>query len=246
MQKTIDITTTQNVTIEYELATLRERLLAWVLDFLLVCFGAFILMQLVQALFGQMGEVALTLIMIVFTVGFFLYFIFFEIWNAGQTPGKKVLGIKVVRLDGKEPEWGDVVLRAILYLMDAFLSLGVLGSVLIKTSPKAQRMGDMAANTTIIKLLSTQYQYRLEDILNISSLQNYTPVYPQVRVLTEQDLIFIKTVLTRHGQYPNQAHEEVIIDLVTHLMPLLGLDRTPANRIDFLKTLLRDYVVLTR
>jgi hypothetical protein len=75
MQKTIDITTTQNVTIEYELATLRERLLAWVLDFLLVCFGAFILMQLVQALFGQMGEVALTLIMIVFTVGFFLYFI---------------------------------------------------------------------------------------------------------------------------------------------------------------------------
>jgi hypothetical protein len=107
-------------------------------------------------------------------------------------------------------------------------------------------MGDMAANTTIIKLLSTQYQYRLEDILNISSLQNYTPVYPQVRVLTEQDLIFIKTVLTRHGQYPNQAHEEVIIDLVTHLMPLLGLDRTPANRIDFLKTLLRDYVVLTR
>jgi uncharacterized RDD family membrane protein YckC len=246
MQKTIDITTTQNVTIEYELAPLRERLLAWGLDLLLIAFACFIIAQVAQVIFGALGESGGILLAIVLSAGFFLYFIFFEIWNAGQTPGKKALGIKVVRLDGKDPEWGDVVLRSILYILDALLSLGVLGSLLIKTSPKAQRMGDMAANTTIIKLLSTQYQYRLEDILNISSLQNYTPLYPQVRVLTEEDMIFIKTVLTRVARYPNAAHEAVVIDLVSHLMPLLGLEKTPANRLDFLKTVLRDYVVLTR
>jgi hypothetical protein len=67
-----------------------------------------------------------------------------------------------------------------------------------------------------------------------------------VRNLSEKDMIFIKTVLTRLQQNPNQAHEEVMEDLVTHLMPLLDVEKRPADRKEFLKTLLRDYIVLTR
>jgi hypothetical protein len=179
-------------------------------------------------------------------LAYFLYNIFMEILNSGQTLGKMGMNIRVVRLDGKDPEWSDVVLRSILQLVDSLFCFGIIGILLIKTTPKCQRLGDMAANTTVIKIQQTSWRFRLEDILNISTLQNYNPTYPQVRNLSERDMIFVKNVLARHQRYPNRAHEEVVEDLVTHLMPLLDIRERPLNRLEFLKTLLKDYIVLTR
>jgi uncharacterized RDD family membrane protein YckC len=246
--KSIEITTTQNVTIEYELARLRERGLAWFMDLMLVLLGYFIVLALVRVVLGSllMGDISDMVLVLLPFLGYFLYNIFFEIWNIGQTPGKAALGIKVVRLDGKDPEWSDVVLRAVLHLVDSLFSFSVIGAVLIKTTAKSQRLGDLAANTTVIKIKGNGYQFRLGDILGISTLDNYQPTYPQVRDLSEQDMIFIKNVLSRLQRYPNQAHQEVVEDLVTHLLPLLRLDQRPLNRVEFLRTLLRDYIVLTR
>lgn len=249
MQKTIEITTTQNVTIEYELARLRERGLAWLLDLTIVLIGYFVLLQVIRILFQDnfWRENGWVMVVVLFPfLGYFLYNILFEIWNIGQTPGKIAMGIKVVRLDGKDPEWSDVVLRAVLHLVDSLFSFAVIGAVMIKTTDKSQRLGDMAANTTVIKIEGAQYHFRLQDILSISTLENYEPVYPQVRKLSERDMIFIKMALTRLQRYPNQAHEDVVEDLVTHLMPILEINKRPLNRVDFLKTLIRDYIVLTR
>lgn len=245
MQKTIEITTTQNVTIEYELALLRERVLAWLLDIVLVGLGYILLFVLLLQFFVSNADPTIFFLLLPILC-YFLYNIFFEIWNVGQTPGKKAMNIKVARLDGKDPEWSDVVLRALLQLVDWMFSAGVVGALLIKTTAKSQRFGDMAANTTVIKLYGSRFMFRLEDILNISSLERYQPVFPQVRNLSEKDMIFIKKVLNRYQQFPNAAHDEVVDALVLHLLPLIGLEKRPANDIEFLKTLLRDYIVLTR
>lgn len=246
MSKTIEIRTTQNVTIEYELAGLRERVLAWLLDTAIVLFGYYLFVVFIMLLFGGLGNWWGVFWGLMSFLVYFLYHILFEILRRGQSPGKIALGIKVVRLDGKDPEWSDVTLRALLQLVDSVFSLGLIGGLLIKTTSKAQRLGDMAANTTLIKLISANQTFRLVDILNISSLQNYQPVHIQVRNLSEHDMIFVKTVLTRLNTYPNQAHEELVEDLVTKLMPLLGVEKRPPNRVEFLKTLLKDYIVLTR
>ncbi|GAB4491421.1 MAG: hypothetical protein OHK0019_11620 [Saprospiraceae bacterium] len=245
MSKTIEITTTQNVTIEYELAPLRERMLAWLLDLIIVVLGYILAYQFLSLFFGGISDGAIVFFLLPLLL-YFLYNIFFEIWNGGQSPGKMVMNTKVVRLDGKDPEWSDVMLRSLLQLVDSLFSAGVVGVLLIKTTGKSQRFGDMAANTTVIRLYNSHLAYRLEDILSISSLESYQPVFPQVRQLSERDMIFIKNVLGRRQKYPNRAHEEVLEDLVTHLMPLLGIEQRPANRLEFLKTLLRDYIVLTR
>jgi uncharacterized RDD family membrane protein YckC len=248
MQNSIEITTTQNVTIEYELAPLRERMLGWVLDLAIVLFVFFALIILFRSVAGPdlLGDMTWIVLWGSLPWFYFLYNIFFEIWNFGQTPGKKAMNMKVVRLDGQDPEWSDVILRSLLHLVDTIFSAGVIGALLIKTTPKAQRLGDMAANTTVIKVYNTRFNFRLEDILSISSLQNYQPVFPQVRHLAERDMIFIKNVLSRYQQYPNNAHHEVVENLVTHLMPILQLQQRPNDRVEFLKTLLRDYIVLTR
>jgi uncharacterized RDD family membrane protein YckC len=259
MNKTIEITTTQNVTIEHELAPLRERAMAWLADMMILIFGHVIVGFVIYWIFMALPEglqdfivqivefFGLESVFVIYPfAAFFLYHILFEIWNRGQTPGKMAMKIKVVRLDGKDPEWSDVVLRALLQMVDTLFSAGVVGALLVKTTGKSQRFGDMAANTTVIRLFGSRFAFRLEDILNISSLGNYQPLFPQVRDLTEHDMIFIKNVLIRRQFYPNQAHEEVVENLVTHLMPLLGIVQRPADRVEFLKTLLRDYIVLTR
>ncbi len=249
MQKTIEIRTTQNVTIEYELAGLRERALAFMLDAFLLMAAYFVLFTILTIVFStgwlEDGGWVRVFVFLPFLL-FFLYNILFEITNGGQTIGKRAMGIKVVRLDGKDPEWGDVVLRALLQLVDSVFSSGVVGALLVKTTPKSQRLGDMAANTTVIKIGNTRFQFTLHDILSISSLDNYQPQFPQVRNLAERDMIFIKNTISRYQQYPNDAHHNVVEDLVTHLMPILDIDKRPLNRIEFLKTLLRDYIVLTR
>jgi len=247
--KSIEITTTQNVTIEYEHASLRERILAYLLDSLIISMGYYIFILLLQAIFGRglfRGVSEFAIVWMSPIAVFFLYHILFEIWNGGQTPGKKALNIKVVRLDGKDPEWGDVVLRAIMHLVDSLASAGIIGLMLIKTTGKGQRLGDMAANTTVIRLFASRFLFRLEDILSISSLDTYTPVYPQVRSLSERDMIFIKNTLTRYQNFPNNAHYNVVVDLSSRVAPLLHLEHSPEDRVGFLKTLLRDYIVLTR
>jgi uncharacterized RDD family membrane protein YckC len=248
MAKTVEITTTQNVTIEYELAALRERIGAWLLDALAVGAGYFVLFVLVVAAVGTRnlddgwGRF--------FTLApfflFFFYHILLEILNNGQTLGKRAMAIKVVRLDGKDPTWSDVVLRTLLQVADVLSSSGFVAALLIKTTPKSQRLGDMAAHTTVIKLQGAAGRFSLRDILNIASLDNYQPVYPQVRILSERDMIFIKSALARYAEHPNNAHGEVIDQLVERLMPVVGVEKWPSNNIEFLRTLLRDYIVLTR
>lgn len=248
MRNTIEITTTQNVTIEYELASLRERMLAFFLDFLILGFGIFLIFMVLRFLSGGAfmdGMMAVFFFILPFFI-FLLYHVLFEILNAGQSPGKMALKLQVVRLDGKELEWSDVLLRALMQLVDSIFSSGVIAALLIRTTEKRQRLGDMAANTTVIQLFSSRFSFRLEDILNISSIDNYQPVYSQVRVLNESDMLFIKMLLVRLQHYPNLAHQQLVEDLVTHLMPILKIDKRPTDRIAFLKTLLRDYIVLTR
>lgn len=246
MNQSIEIKTTQNVTIEYELAGLQERAFAWALDLVLVTIIYYIFIAAISILWPQMGQwwgLFFGLMAIMF---YFLYNVLFELTRRGQTLGKMALGIKVVRLDGKDPEWSDALLRTLLQFVDTFFSLGFVGGLLIKTTTKAQRLGDMAANTTLIKIKNASLSFRLSEILNISTLQNYQPLYPQVRQLSESDLIFVKNALTRYQQYRNDAHFQVLQDLVTKLTTLLDIPVRPPDAVNFLKTLLKDYIVLTR
>jgi len=100
--KTIDIRTTQNVTIEYELATLRERILAFFIDFVIVYVSFSILFFVLKAgftdVFLGIDNYALTAVVL---FSFFVFYqLFSEIIADGQSWGKKAVGIKVVRLDG--------------------------------------------------------------------------------------------------------------------------------------------------
>jgi len=245
---TIDITTTQNVTIEYELAGPQDRFLAFFIDAVIV--GAFfilIFLVLLEALMNDIGEGGMMGHFVSFLplTSFVLYHLLSEILGNGQSWGKKAAGIKVVRLDGEEPGWSDYLLRAVFHVVDTFLSLCVLAGILINSSAKKQRLGDMTANTVVIKTKFNK-RFQLADILKINSIDEYEPTYLEVRKLREQDLLLIKSAIQRYHSHRNPAHIELIDKLVKHLVMVLDLDETPTKKIEFLQTLIRDYIVLTR
>ena len=245
--KTIDIRTTQNVTIEYALANLLERFLSFFLDLIIVA-GIYLVLFLLFA--KALGEVLASLpvsfyfFLIPFGL-FVLYYFLTELLLHGQTLGKRVTGLKVVRIDGQEPGLSDYLLRAIFHMPDTLISGGVLAALFISSTPRRQRLGDLAAHTTVIKARPTR-SFRLEDILRISSLDDYEPRYPNVRQLAEADMLLIKTTLNRYEHYPNAAHRAAIEELVAVIGERAGLHPDRQNKVDFLKTLIRDYIVLTR
>ena len=247
--RTIEIRTTQNVTIEYELAALRDRFFSYFIDWLII--GSFYLF-LSLILSFTIGDYIYSSGMGANLVGYFLplgLFIFYqlisEVLGNGQSWGKKAMGIKVVRLDGKEPTLSDFLLRAVFHMVDTVLSFGIVAALLISSSTKSQRLGDMTANTTVIKI-KFNLRFRLEDILKINTLDDYEPSFPEVRRLSEQDMLLIKTIISRHRKHRNKAHQEVVDELVVNLSQQLDIMEPPRDKIGFLKTLIRDYIVLTR
>lgn len=245
----IIIKTTQNVAIEYELASLRERITAFMIDLLVVLLGYVLLVILIVNAVSNKQSINNMAIYVVYSVlpiaCFLLYQLISEIALDGQSWGKRATHIKVIRLDGEEVSLSDYLIRAVFYLIDVFLSLGTLGVLSISASSKNQRLGDLAANTTVIRLRSNIY-FELEDILKIDSMDNYKVTYPQVKQLSEQDMLFIKNVLNRHQQFKNIAHEEALTELTVRLQQLLHIPKMPSGKVEFLTTLLRDYIVLTR
>lgn len=243
----IEIKTTQNVRIEYELASLRDRILAFVIDLTVVTIAYLIFTLFFTAAFdkfldGSMLGVILALLPV---VGFIAYQFFSEFFSDGQSLGKKALNIKVVRLDGRQPSLTDFLLRAIFHIIDTIFSSGILAALVISTSVKRQRLGDMTANTTVIRT-SNHLNFRLEDILKIESLEKYTPQYPEVKKLRDEDMLIIKNVIRRYQLYDNPAHADIIDDLVQKLSKLLDIPAPGTNKLEFLRTLLKDYIVLTR
>jgi len=189
-------------------------------------------------------SVELYYLMIAFPI-FAFYSPVSEMLMDGQTLGKRIIGIKVVKLTGKEPSNNDYLIRWVFRLIDIWLSGGTIAAMLVSSSPKAQRLGDVTSNTTLIRVKFIP-RFRLEDIERISSLDNYEPTYPEVKRLNEDDMLLIKSIVSRARRYNNPAHKEALNNLVSRLMSILDIPKRPRNSIEFLKTLIRDYIVLTR
>jgi uncharacterized RDD family membrane protein YckC len=246
--QTIEISTTQNVSIEYELAGLRERFFAILIDTLIMIFIG-IAFRILFSFFDTYDSRFLQIILGLFPIWFtILYSIMCEAFLNGQTLGKRVQKIKVVRVDGKPINLSDLLLRAVLLIPDYFFTLGIMGALLISSTDKRQRLGDMAAGTTVIKM-GTDRRFQLYDILNINTLENYTPQYPQVRQLSEDDMLFIKNLIIRFQKFHNGSHEDAVEELYLHLTQLLDI-RVKAEsiqeKLSFFKILIKDFIVLTR
>jgi uncharacterized RDD family membrane protein YckC len=213
----IDITTSQNVTIEYELATVKERISSTLIDMIIIYIGSLLSYGLLVLLTG-MGK---SFNYIIITIpGSFFYHLLFESLNHGQTLGKKALKIRVVKITGERPVFFDFMMRTVFRVIDIASTLGTLALITISSSGRGQRVGDFFADTTVVRLMNFN-SFSLNRILSMEKLKNYTP------------------------KYPNDSHINALSLLVKKIEGQLGIV-APPDKIIFLNTLIKDYVSLTR
>ncbi len=237
----IEITTTQNVTIEYELSSLIYRIAAFLLDFIILVVGCSILSLVIQGVFGRAADIVMyfTIIPIIF-----FYSLAFEHFNNGQSIGKKALSLRVIKTNGEKTQFLDYAMRWVFRTLDIYGSFGAVGGLGILASSKNQRLGDFLANTVVVRVGKTE-RMKLQNLLRLNQMKKYTPTYPQVLKMQEEAMLIVKETLERKHKNDNYAHQKAIELLVQKMEIELEIE-APKNKIQFLKTLLKDYVVLTR
>jgi uncharacterized RDD family membrane protein YckC len=154
MARTATIITPENIPLELELAGLGTRFGALMID--LLCFCVLLLAYLIAAsslglLLG--GEVAKVLTYLGMFVIVFGYFIFFEVFWNGQTPGKRALGLRVIRDGGYPITLYASATRNLIRFAD-FLPIGIPflpGATSVFFHAQYKRLGDMVAGTLVVK-----------------------------------------------------------------------------------------------
>lgn len=231
------IETAQNISISQNVAGVGERILAYLIDGLIML--AYIIVALILLGGLNVGSGQEWLFMSVLFLPLLLYFLLWEsLWN-GQSPGKAALHLRVVKLDGSKPAFSNYLVRWLLRIVDITITSGSVAVVTILMNGKGQRLGDLAAGTTVI---SERVRTGLDRTLLVSVPEDYRPVYPQVTVLSDKDVQEIKEI------YNNSLHNSnyrVIGKLSNKVSDLLQV--TPEEKpVQFLKTVLKDYSYYTR
>lgn len=250
MAKTAEIVTAHNVVIQYEMAPIMSRVIASVLDFMIVGFYMFLIFILVSSFavsnvrIGYDFGVEILTMYILWLPGFF-YTFWMESVFAGQTIGKMAMGLRVIKSNGDNASIGDLFLRWVFRLIDIGGSFGALGIIVALSNERSQRLGDLVGNTVVIKLRPTN-EFSITDILNIKSSKDYEPTYPNIVQMTDEDMLLIKNAMDRLKKNPNEAHKDLVRQLAQLTADKLGLSETPEKKVTFLKTALQDYIVLTR
>ncbi len=232
----INIDTTQNVAIEHRIASVGERILATLVDSLII-FSYIITVS--YALDGLKiyfyNPIAYILI---FFLPISLYHLLSEIFMHGQSLGKKVFKIKVIKIDGAQPSLGSYFIRWIFRLIDIVLGAGSIATVTVLINGKGQRMGDIVAKTTVV---STHSKSNIYDTILTESENNYEVQYPEVKLLNDKDITTAKEVLS---YYYRNINKPIAIDLLqkTQLAISSKMGVNPkATPGEFLKTVLKDY-----
>ncbi len=230
----IHIQTSQNVVIEQPLASIGERILAHLLDYLF--FAGYIILALIikTIVSGGLAVFILLLMPLLF------YDLICEITMEGQNWGKKIMKIKVVKIDGSDLNFLSCLTRWVFRIVDNIILFGGISSTVIIIGGKGQRLGDIVANTTVVRLKDNT----IKDTLFTELPENYQIKYPEAIHLQSSDIYTVKEVLEycSKKQYTGDAVRIAFAakeSLENKLM--IKTDMVPKL---FLETVIKDYNAL--
>ena len=233
MDRNIDVRTPESIALTYELAGLGSRFLAVTIDMIL---QVVLLVLLIGGLtlaasripapakhavassaekFGEALGIAI-LAAVVFLI-FFGYFILFEaLWN-GQTPGKKALGIRVVRDGGYPIDFTASLVRNLIRVGELAIGSYALSAIAMLLSPENKRLGDIAAGTIVVRDARLPVPSFREDA-------RPEPVYGATRYLSGDERSLIKRFLDRRAALSPLRRQQLAGQLAARVR-----DRVPAE-----------------
>jgi len=231
------IETAQNVNIIQNVAGIGDRILAYLIDSAII--GIYIVLIIILFSWLDVGDDMIFIIVMTFGLPVLLYHLLWEMFWNGRSPGKAVIKLKVVKLDGSKPAFSNYLIRWLLRIIDVNLTSGALALVTILLNGNGQRLGDLAATTTVIseKVHVNLYQSILVDIP-----EDYKPQYPQVTVFTDHEMQTIKNLFINAKRNGNHNIILKLARRVSNVMEI-SFEETP---ILFVDKVIKDYNYYTQ
>ena len=238
-EETLDIQTPENVAFGYQVAGIGSRFLATLVDTLLIVILQIVVIMvllLVLSGFDLLGEsIAAWVFAVLGIVGFIFfwgYYIFFEmLWN-GQTPGKRWVGLRVIRADGTPITVSESFIRNLTRLVDFLPAMYGLGIISMFLDKQSRRLGDLAAGTLVVHdrapISIQSLAARRTANLTIQG-HKLVPLdgFPLER-LTNDDLALIEDFLLRREQL---THREMLANQILNTLYIrLSLVAPSVNR----------------
>jgi len=231
------IETAQNVGINQNVASIGDRMLAYFIDsaiILLYTIGVILLLTTLNLDMGDSWAIYLLL-----SLPAFLYYVLLETFLNGKTVGKVLMNTRVVKLDGSKPGFANYFVRWILRIVDVVLTSGGVAAFTILIKGNGQRLGDIAAGTTVI---SEKQRVTIHDTLIKDIPVNYVPTYSQVTMLTDKDM---QTVKNLYDDAVKNGHHNIILNLHHRLTKIMAIE-TQEQPVNFVATVIKDYNYYTQ
>ena len=236
-----NITTNQFVRIDQTPASIAERVIARIIDMVIAGIIGFTAMYFYFELDYETRNHLNYLFFFLIILPLWLYDFLWETFNEGQSPGKYIMKIRVVNKDGSRPTIGSFFMRWLLSTIDVGLS--GIGLLFILLTKNAQRLGDLAAGTMVIKQVNLDKIHVSLDEFYYAK-KDYRPVYEEAKNLSQAQIEVIeKAVYGGNGEHENQ-----IATLADKVAKFLGIEdklkasiQKGSSKEKFLATILHDY-----
>ncbi|VXB67994.1 RDD family protein [Flavobacterium sp. 9AF] len=241
----LTITTTQNVSINFTAASVGERLLGQILDFLVmlaysIVMGYFIDLSGLESYLLKLDHWSAMAVYILLYLPVFFYTLIQESLWEGRTIGKRIMKMKVIKIDGYQASFGDYLIRWLFRLIEVVPPFSIVGLIAIIFNGRNQRLGDMGAGTAVISLKNNiNINHTILQEVN----EDYIPTYPLVIKLSDNDVRIIKETFElaiRNRDY------STLIKLREKVIAVTGIKNQSGNDQDFIRTLLKDYNFYTQ
>jgi uncharacterized RDD family membrane protein YckC len=216
----LSIETPEQVALEFPLAGVGSRFLAVSIDTLLQLLIGLAILAAVSgtwSLLGVSGSGTWFLAVIVITVFllFYGYFMGFEAFWHGQTPGKRLIGLRVLSVTGRPARLDEAILRNLLRVVDQLPGVYAIGILTMLISSRNQRLGDLAAGTVVVheKALSVP-------VLTVTAAPAGGAW--SGAGLSEAELLLAETFLQRRHELPPEIRETHARAIADRLRARLG------------------------
>ncbi|QCW99322.1 RDD family protein [Aggregatimonas sangjinii] len=231
------IETAQNISISQNTAHLGDRMLAYIIDSFVI--GIYIILSILLLVSMDIDFQDMWALYLLLNLPAFLYYVLLETFMNGKTIGKSLMNIRVVKIDGSKPNFASYFVRWILRIVDVVLTSGGLAVLTILVRGKGQRIGDMAAGTTVI---SEKKRIRLKDTLLRELPTDYQPRFPQVTIFKDSEMQTIKEL---YDTARRNGDHQVILRLDSQIKKVADIT-SDIKPFEFVDIIIKDYNFYTQ
>ncbi|HUC83170.1 MAG TPA: RDD family protein [Flavisolibacter sp.] len=263
----VRVATNFNIDIEFTAPPFYRRLVAWVIDIIILLLYTIIASRLFVSFVSSMGweegaGVVFYAVYLLLILPFLLYHVVLEATMNGQSIGKKIMKIKVISENGGRPSLSQLIIRWLIRTSDYTLIiifvlfvnsrgmgfkvdwlLGItiallFADLILVNTRNHQRLGDILAHTVLI---NEKQKEKITDTIFLEVTEEYKPQYPEIMQLSDRDINALKGIIDTSRKHKDY---QIAFMAAEKIKAHLKID-THLEPEEFLEVLLKDYNYLS-